>query len=454
MVNGNGGFFTKEIELARDVQAALADWKRKRHNSVLQVEGPRQVGKTHEVRKFARDNYQQVIYVNLVRDEYGFEDLLSERQFLDRYCERAGLGSFRNDETTILIIDEIQERREVYNAIRDIRERCACDIIVSGSYLARTVNSRDFFLPAGIAYLRMMPLSFREFCRSLDLEETLLGLDPYGQSAREDYERLGKTYEVYRQIGGYPEVVTTYLRTGSVEECMDVLENLVRTFTAESSRFFSNSTAHSIFSEVYRAVMVQMAEEKKGTGKAFLEFVTNFVKDSIKEPVSRNEVRAASSWLLYSGVIGYCDLYNNGDVTDVVADRRAYFSDPGIANYISSLVTLPRDAREGMLTETFAYTELNRLYMAQASRRQVRGDKPCFSICGDYELDFVVVDKEDRRFGIEVKSSDNRARSLVYYKEKGLVDTAIRAVPAMGGRGERYVTIPIYMIGCRFPYEF
>ena len=186
MVNGNGGFFTKEIELARDVQAALADWKRKRHNSVLQVEGPRQVGKTHEVRKFARDNYQQVIYVNLVRDEYGFEDLLSERQFLDRYCERAGLGSFRNDETTILIIDEIQERREVYNAIRDIRERCACDIIVSGSYLARTVNSRDFFLPAGIAYLRMMPLSFREFCRSLDLEETLLGLDPYGQSARED----------------------------------------------------------------------------------------------------------------------------------------------------------------------------------------------------------------------------------------------------------------------------
>lgn len=58
--------------------------------------------------------------------------------------------------------------------------------------------------------------------------------------------------------------------------------------------------------------MVQMAEEKKGTGKSFLEFITNFVKDSVKEPVSRNEVRAASSWLLYSGVIGYCDPYNNG----------------------------------------------------------------------------------------------------------------------------------------------
>ena len=233
---------------------------------------------------------------------------------------------------------------------------------------------------------------------------------------------------------------------------MDVLEDLIRTFTAESSRFCSNSTALSIFQEVYRAIMVQMAEEKKGTGRSSLEFVTDFVKDSMKEPVSRNEVRAASSWLLYSGVIGYCDLYNNGDVTDVVMNRRAYFSDPGIANYIASLVTIPRDAREGVLTETFAYTELNRLYTKPAGKRRVRGEKPCFSTCGDYELDFVVVDRDDQRFGIEVKSSDNRARSLVYYKEKGLIDTAIRAVPLMGGFGERFDTIPIYLIGCGFPY--
>ena len=123
-------------------------------------------------------------------------------------------------------------------------------------------------------------------------------------------------------------MVTTYLKSGEIGDCMEVLEDLLRTFTAESSRFFSNSTALSIFHEVYRAMLVQMAEEKKGTGRSFLEFVTNFVKDSVKEPVSRNEVRTASAWLLYSGMIGYCDLYNNGDVTDVVANRRAYFTDP------------------------------------------------------------------------------------------------------------------------------
>lgn len=122
-------------------------------------------------------------------------------------------------------------------------------------------------------------------------------------SSREDYDKLEQAYQIYRKIGGYPQVVTTYLRSRNTLDCMVVLGDLVRTFTVESSRFFSNSTALSIFNEVYRAVMVRMAEEKKGTGKSFLEFITNFVKDSVKEPVSRNEVKAASSWLLYSGMI-------------------------------------------------------------------------------------------------------------------------------------------------------
>ena len=442
-----GGFIPSEFELERDVQEELLSWKVKRHNTVLQIEGPRQVGKTHEVRKFAYSQYEQVIYVNLVRDEFGFEDCMAEEHFMQEYCEHAGLGDYVDNSNTILIIDEIQERQTVYNAIRDLREKLSCDIIVSGSYLARTVHSKDFFLPAGIAYIRMLPLSFREFCRALKLEYLLSSLHPYGKSPAEDYEKLEVAYRVFRKIGGYPEVVTTYLKTGSEDECMDVLENLVETFTAESSRFFSNSTALSVFQEVYRAVLVQMAEEKKGTGKNLLEDITEFVKDSVKEPVSRNEVRGAASWLLYSGIIGYCDLYNNGDVTDVINNRRSYFLDTGIANYVSSMVVLPKGAVEGLLTETFAYTELNRLYQKAASKKKVLGNKPCFSTCGSYELDFVVVDKNYIRYGIEVKSSNNQAKSLKFYKEKGFIDRAIRAIPSKGGCGDAYDTIPIYLIG-------
>lgn len=446
-------FVRNEIELERDVQNRLAEWKTKRHTTVLQVEGARQVGKTYEVRKFAYENYKQVIYVNLVQDRFGFEDMMFQPRFMEEYCKAAGIGKYMDNPDTILILDEIQESTAVYNSIRDFRELLNCDIIVSGSYLAKTVNSKDYFLPAGIAYLRIQPLSFREYCKALGLEETLMNLNLYGNSNNEDYKILEEAYWCYRQIGGYPKVVTTYMKNHNMEDCMEVLGDLIQTFTAESSRFFTNSTALSIFNEAYKALFVQITDEKKGTGKNFLEFTTNFVKNSVKEPVSRNEVRSAASWLLYSGIIGYCDLYNNGDITDIVSNRRAYFTDTGIANYISNMVTVPRAAVEGMLTETFAYTELNRLYLESVGKKNVRGDKPCFSICGNYELDFVIVDKYDNKIGIEVKTNNNHTKSLEYYKEKGLIDKGIRAFMSRGGIGERFRTIPIYTIGCRFPYE-
>lgn len=446
-------FIANEIELERDVQDALINWKKVRHQTVLQVEGPRQVGKTHEIQKFAYQNYERVIYVNLVRDEFGFEDSLIYKDFMSEYCRKAGLEEYVDDERTILLIDEIQESTSVYNAIRDLRERLSCDIIVSGSYLARTVNSRDFFLPAGIAYLRMFPLSFREFCRASGAEELLDTVDLYGGSDSKIYEKLEELYRVYRHIGGYPQVITTYLKTRDEALCMDVLGDLIRTFTAESSRFFSNSTALSVFNEVYRAVMAEILTEKKGSGRSMIEYLTDFVKESVKEPVSRNEVRMASSWLLYSGVVGYCDLYNNGNVTDVVSDRRLYFADCGIAWYISSLMTASKDTVEGMLTETFAYTELNRLYQMPAGRKKVRGDKPCFAVCGDYEVDFVAVSDSYIRYGIEVKSGDNQAKSLLFFKDKGMIDVAFRAAPSKGGHGQKMDTIPVYLVGVRFPYE-
>ncbi len=440
-------FVPNEIELERDVQKELLAWKQKRHHTILQIEGPRQVGKTHEIRKFADRNYEQVIYVNLVRDEFGFEDSMDEPEFMEKYCEKSGVGKFQDHENTILIIDEIQERPEVYNAIRDLRERLHCDIAVSGSYLARTIHSKDYFLPAGIAYLKIFPLSFREFCRAFGLEEAYMQLDLKGRSDQEDYNQLEKLYRVYRHIGGFPQVVTTYIRWGEEADCLDVLEDLIRTFTDESSRFFSNSTALTIFHEVYRSVFQEMTREKKGSGRSMIEEMTDFVKDSVKEPVSRNEVRSAASWLFYSGIIGYCDLYNNGDVTDLVSNRRVYFMDTGIANYISGLTTVPQSDVDGLLTEIFVYNELNRFYQKVNGDRMFRGDKPCFSICGNYELDFLAVLRTGHRVGIEVKTGVNKPRSLMYYKEHGLIDKAFRASPSKGGHGEMFDTIPIYLVG-------
>ncbi|WP_242949706.1 AAA family ATPase [Clostridium pasteurianum] len=65
----------KIIDLKRDAYEKLLEWKNNHNNKVLLIEGARQVGKTYLVKKFSRENYKYVIYINLL-EEAG-EDLLT-----------------------------------------------------------------------------------------------------------------------------------------------------------------------------------------------------------------------------------------------------------------------------------------------------------------------------------------------------------------------------------------
>lgn len=65
----------------------------------------------------------------------------------------------------------------------------------------------------------------------------------------------------------------------------------------------------------------------------------------------------------------------------------------------------------------------------------------------------MVVDHDDIKIGIEVKSSNNKAKSLEFYKDRGMIDKGFKAAPTMGGHGERFDTIPVYLVGVGFPYD-
>lgn len=68
--------------------------------------------------------------------------------------------NFVDDENTVIILDEIQESSAVYNQIRTFAREFHAYVIVTGSYLGKTLQP-DFFLPAGdIDQLIMETLTF------------------------------------------------------------------------------------------------------------------------------------------------------------------------------------------------------------------------------------------------------------------------------------------------------
>lgn len=441
--------------LDRDVQRNLEQWKSQWSSYVLYLTGARQTGKTTELLKFAYKNYEQIIYVNLANEEslLDFETLVLSNTLrfgMINYCRKARLEEFTDSPQTILIIDEIQESSKVYNSIRALQSELKCHVAVTGSYLGKTLNAK-YFKPAGNMYeIEMLPLSFAEFCRAYHLEELLQSIDLYGGSEKEDYVALTELYAVYRQIGGYPAVVTEYMKTKDIERCYEVIRTIISRFTEESASYFQNDKCAIVFENVYKAAFITMAKEKKGTSARDVQDITDFIKEDTKEHVSRKEINDVLAWLKYSKIIGSCDLYNQGNVNDLLSERRFYFMDCGIASYIAALTPIRNEAVEGAIAENFVYSELYRLYKSN----QLKGDKPCCSVYGNYELDFMLVDKDDKRYGIEVKATrSDKHESLDYFMNKKFVDEAYLAEITRGGVGRNVRTIPIYTVGCRFPYN-
>ena len=169
------GFVQSKIELERDVQNELLNWKNKRHHTVLQIEGPWHVGKTHEVKKFVYSHYKQVVYVNLVRDEYGFEDLMLTDHFMREYCRNAGIGEYVDDESTVLVIDEIQERANVYNAIR---HHCQRQLSCQNRQFQRLLPSGRDCVPSNVpAVIQriLQSIEYRRYIGNNQLEVRIQG---------------------------------------------------------------------------------------------------------------------------------------------------------------------------------------------------------------------------------------------------------------------------------------
>ena len=76
-----------------------------------------------------------------------------------------------------------------------------------------------------------------------------------------------------------------------------------------------------------------------------------------------------------------------------------------------------------------------------------------FSVYGNYELDFMIVDKNNNAIGIEIKTQNGTHKSLNVYLDKKLINRGIVAKPGSGGHSEKFDTIPIFAVGCRYPYK-
>lgn len=449
------------MELKRDIYKELLAWKSKSNHKVLELEGARQVGKTYILEKFAKKEYQSHVYINMIGSSgKDFLQCLETAASWEPGKKRENNPvykafqlydpDFSDCEDLLIVIDEIQESSVVYSKIREFARDFKAHFIVTGSYLGKT-REKEYFLSAGdTEVLTMTTLTFPEFLDAFHRRGLYESIDLYGGSDHAGYDELKSYFHIYLQIGGYPEVVTTYLESRSIPDCEAMISNLIQIFVKESSRYFDSPLELQMFEKIFSSIAATLLKEKKGTP----DLTTDLTKIIFKEEsgrITKKMTNYAISWLFLSHQIGYCSMSVDCSNLDIVDNCRYYFNDLGVAGYFLKLTGEPLSIIEGVLCENFVYLELVR----RIRKQEIAGQVPWFAIDKrtSGELDFYVRSRIDNMdYGLEVKRGKNRANTANALLERGKLDFIYQLKNTYGGIKDRKYSVPLYLCG-RIPFN-
>jgi predicted AAA+ superfamily ATPase len=430
-------------------------WKKENTGRVLELQGARQVGKTYILKKFGKENFSKMVYINMAENTgKNFSRCISIamewepgkpmeetpiRKALELYDE-----TFKDNKDTVVIIDEIQESAEIYNQIRTLAREFQAYVIVTGSYLGRTMEP-DFFLPAGdMDHMVMESMTFDEFLDVFDEQELYEKIDLYGKGRTEDYKKLMEYYEIYQKIGGYPAVVACYAEYRDLNKCMGLIGDLINVFADESKRYFEDIIDINMFQKLFNAIALLMMQEKLGIRDLTAE-LSKIAYQEESGRTTKKMINHAISWLQESHIIGYASKAVDCDYKQIKDNSRYYFLDLGIAYYFLSRTGAPYDVIKGLLAENFVYLVLRRRI---ENTHEIAGLVPWFAsyekIKG--ELDFYVRSLVDyKNYGIEVKSTDASAKTARKLLEDGKLDYLyLLKGETMGGIADgRIFTVPL-----------
>ena len=442
--------------LKRKIYKKLLSWKEE-SDLTLEVTGPRQVGKTYIIRKFAEENFANVVYINML-EASGQEFLacIQKAKNWEPGTERPEQplhralslyeAVFKDAEETAIIIDEIQESPEVYNLIREFTRNFSCRFIVTGSYLGRTLNA-DFKLSAGdLKSLRIETLDFEEFTEAFGMHEDYEKMPLYGAEDSERLKKLSELFGLYMEIGGYPAVVTEYLATESREKSREKLEDIIHLFCTESTRYFEDILDAAVYDNIFCSVARILAREKKGLDRDnFNESLQKLVVHDYNSNISKSVCNRAIMWLQSAGILDFAGKVTECRIMDFKGRCRCYFTDMGLTYYFFRRIGVSHSDIQGILHENFVFLELRR----RAERlKEIALETPAFATYKDGEIDFIVKSLmgNESLYAVEVKSGKNTAPTGQRALEEGKVDYLLLLKGnTQGGQTGNILTIPVFL---------
>jgi predicted AAA+ superfamily ATPase len=236
----------------------IAEWKDRATRKPLVIRGARQVGKSFLVRMAAKELFSNLLEINFERMPDAASLFASKSPKTILPLLEARFNSPVEPGKTLLFLDEIQAAPEVFASLRYFLEELpGLHVIAAGSLLEFMLEEHSFSMPVGrIEYMHLGPMTFEEFLLALGREKLQQWLSTFtlGEDVPEAIHRelLGFMRQ-YCVVGGMPEAVSAFARTGSYQECEHVQQVILSTYRDDFSKY-STKAEHRRIEKIFTAV--------------------------------------------------------------------------------------------------------------------------------------------------------------------------------------------------------
>ncbi len=430
--------------MKRKITSKLLQWKNNPQRKPLLMYGARQVGKTYVINEFGRNNYENVVYVNLETNltlAADFNNDISPQHIIN--CLEIFYKQKIIPQKTLIFFDEIQSCERALTSLKYFCENAGeYHIIAAGSLLGVALNREKYSFPVGkVDLLHMYPLDMEEFLWAMGRESLaeqiracFLESKPLSQML---HEAAMNFYKEYLIIGGMPAVINEYCLNHRLLDAVNVQSLIVNTYIADMAKYATPSETTKIMA-AFQSIPGQLAKDNR-----------KFQYKVVARGGSASIFGASIDWVCAAGLVIKCNKVEHGKLPLAVyqdfSSFKLYMGDVGLLTF-----------KSGMPAHNILTTiENNNTFIGAITENYVAGQLQAYwselyywNSVHTAEIDFIIQD-QDKIIPIEVKSGvHTKSRSLSVYKAIYKPEYVIRISAKNFGFENAIKSGPLYAVFC------
>ncbi|MBQ9092852.1 MAG: ATP-binding protein [Prevotella sp.] len=432
--------------LKRKIEDTLKAWKEEAGHKPLVVKGCRQCGKTFSVRKFAKDNYANTVYLNFIEEPHYMLAFEGSKKVDDITMNITAMmpDAVFEEGKTCLVLDEVQDCPAARSALKFFQIDGRYDVIATGSLLGvKGYGEGKGYSSVPVGYethLNMYPLDFEEFLWACGMTQEIISriracLDTEQPVPEALHQRFRQLLLQYTVVGGMPDIVSLFVDSRDMGKVLAGQRSIVASYEEDMIKYAPDRDKPRI-RECFESIPRQLGKENK-----------KFQYSLIRKGAKASQYAGSIQWIEDAGIVCRC---RNLNITELPLDGNAmedvfkmYMVDTGL--FISMLEDGTQfDILQGKLYgyKGAIFENLIADIFAKMGRRLYYFRKD-----SGLEVDFVMRYQGECVL-VEVKAQSGNVKSsktILAHPEKYHVNRLVKLGDYNVCRQEKMLVLPLYM---------